>query len=258
MTIFSFLSSCTNNEEVSIDSNSKIQENINSVLAEMKSLGDSQGKIIVYEVKNISKKDYQKYFEVIKNSKKVLDFALGSDSNQRKGPGDNYTVTCTWGNGETTVTECGESTSCAGQATWDCLENGGCATICNAKITYTPSKIKPYQVPKKEAIESVLKQAVKISSLQNEAISFSIAYDKEKYWLKNTTSLKKESFSTLSRKRPGTFQVDCYGSDGELMWSDTYYDDVSASQGILDCTDRDGGCAEICEIYARYFPKEKI
>lgn len=102
------------------------QVDIEEILTEMKSLGESEGKIIV--------------FEIIENSEKVLAFATGQDINKR-GLGDNYTVTCTWGNGESEITECGESVPCAGQATWDCLENGGCATICNAKITFTPANI---------------------------------------------------------------------------------------------------------------------
>ena len=249
-----WITSCTQEQDKATveNSNSVTKKNVEDVLAQMKSLGDAQGKIIVFEVENISKEDYKKYFEVIKNSKKVMDFASGTDSSSRKAPEDNYTVTCTWGNGETMVTECGENVGCAGAATWDCLENGGCATICNARITYTPANIKVNQVSKKEAIKSVLQQVIEISNSKNKAVSFSIAYDNEKYWLKKTSEIKEENFDKL-RKRPGTFQVDCYGGDGELMWSDTYYSSEDASVGILQCTDTDGGCAEVCEIHARYF-----
>ena len=132
------LVSCSEKDDTNTDEISQVD--IEEILTEMKSLGESEGKIIVFEMKNFKEKDFTKYFEIIENSEKVLAFATGQDINKR-GPGDNYTVTCTWGNGESEVTECGESVACAGQATWDCLENGGCATICNAKITFTPANI---------------------------------------------------------------------------------------------------------------------
>ena len=244
--------SCTDKEEVKTGANSVNQKMIETILVEMKTLGDAQGKIIEFDVKNISKKDYRNHFEILKNSKKILDFASGSSEKRKE---DNYTVTCTWGNGTTKVTECGSNVGCAGQATWDCLENGGCATICNAKITYTPAIIKVDENDKIKEIERVLEQVMEISNSRNEAISFSIAYNNEKYWLGKVSTIKNTDNYNLTAR--ATYQVDCYNSDGELLWQDTYYDKLSASNGILDCTDRDGGCAEICEIYARYYPKGK-
>lgn len=258
-----FLSSCTNNnnEEVNIDDKIESDVSVNKkqiedILTQMKSLGNSQGKIIVFELENIIKEDYKKYFKIIQNSKKVLDFASGSDSSlmQKK---DNYTVTCNWGNGESEVTECGESVACAGSATWDCLENGGCATICNGKITFVPANIKKLKVDKKNSLELVLKKVKEIGDSKNIPISFTVAYDIEKYWLKEVVINDIELNNTQNKAEPGDFQVNCFNSNGDVMWTLYYYDTTSASQGILDCTDKDGGCAEICEFVAKYFPEKK-
>lgn len=130
--------SCSNTRDV--DKSDVTIKDIEKVLENMKSLGDSEGKIVSFELKNIIKEDYKKHFNLIENSKKILDFATGTIK-KRTLQEDNYTVTCTWGDGTTKVTKCGANVGCAGQATWDCLENGGCTTICNAKITYKPAII---------------------------------------------------------------------------------------------------------------------
>lgn len=56
----------------------------------------------------------------------------------------------------------------------------------------------------------------------------------------------------IGRKSSGDYQVDCYNGDGELLWSETYEDRREASRAILLCAD-EGGCAEVCEVHARYF-----
>lgn len=226
------------------------QNQINDVFAEIKSLGDSQGKIITFDIKNLTNKNYQKHFKVVQNSKKVMDFTLGFDSSQ-KDPEDNYTVTCTWGDGKTEVTECGSDVGCAGQATWDCLDLGGCAAICNARITYVPATIIPEKMNKKKAIENVLAQVEEIAGIENSDLSFTIAYNQEKYWLKEYRKVTNHAKKNLNYQARD-FQVDCYGSDGELLWSETYASKGDASIGILQCTDEDSGCAEVCEIHARF------
>ena len=259
--LIAFLTSCSEKEHA--NSNEISEAEITNILTEMKSLGDSQGKIIKFEMKNLKEKNYSKYFDVVDNSDKVMAFAKGQDFQKNGGPGDNYTVTCTWGSGEPVVTECGESVSCAGQATWDCLENGGCATICNAVITYVPGNIpnnlEPYNSESIEQLKSILSEIVEMSSKKDKGVSFSISRNKDDYNLNKATYLDDTSNmnnSIISSAR--TFQVDCYGSDGEILWQGNYYDQLSASQGILDCTDRDGGCAEICEIVARYAYIERV
>lgn len=240
--------SCSEKDDA--NTNEINQVDIEKVLTEMKNLGESEGKIIVFEMKNLKEKDYAKYFEVIENSEKVLAFASCQGINKR-GPGDNFTVTCTWGNGESEVTECGESVSCAGQATWDCLENGGCATICNAKITFTPANISSNKKSKSlKQLDSILSEVINLSNSKNRNIEFTIKRNKDTYELSKVIYL--ENTSNTQSKSERTFQVDCWGSDGELLWQDTYYDKLSASEGILKCTDKDGGCADICEIVARF------
>ncbi|WP_299335446.1 hypothetical protein [uncultured Psychroserpens sp.] len=123
-------------------SSEELRLRIDKVVSKMKVLGDENSKIVTYEFANLKKDDYLGFIEIIENSAKVMDFVNGTE-NLNRGPGDDYQVTCTYGDGESVVTECGEDVGCAGQATWDCLEGGGCANVCNnkAKITYTPNNI---------------------------------------------------------------------------------------------------------------------
>lgn len=243
---------CSDTEETT---SNEIQEaTIEKILQDMKEVGDARGKIVVFEMKNYNGQDYKKHFELIENSTKVLAFATGLKNNNTS-PGDNYTVTCTWGDGETTVTECGENVGCAGEATWDCLNNGGCATICNAKITYTPSitesNVSKSNKPMQQLV-AILDEVVKISSANNKGVAFTISRNKDSYKLKEVSFL--DGSQTTHMKTERTFQVDCYDGEGELLWQESYYDKLSASAGILKCTDEDGGCAEICEIYAAFYP----
>lgn len=249
--LMAFMSSCTKTEEEDISGITQLE--INNAIDQMKSLGDQKGKIVYFNVGNLLKEDYQNYFEVVEDSKKVLDFSSGSDTSLQRA-GDNYTVTCSWGNGESEVTECGSNVGCAGKATWECLENGGCATICNAKIMYIPSNITLSKDEKKEAIGKVLQQVSEFGRSKNQSLSFNIAYNSlGEYWLSKPSEIIDINRMSASM---GKYQVDCYGSDGEVMWSDSYDDKDSASIGILKCTDEDKGCAEICEIQARFFFSE--
>ncbi|QHI36469.1 hypothetical protein IMCC3317_18320 [Kordia antarctica] len=243
---------CSDTEET--NSNNIQEATIEKILQDMKKVGDAKGKIVVFEMKNYKGQDYKEHFELIENSTKVLAFATGLKNNS-KSPGDNYTVTCTWGDGDTTVTECGESAGCAGQATWDCLENGGCATVCNAKITYTPSITESSVAKNNKPIQqilAILDEVVKTSTANNKGVTFTISRNKDTYKLKELSFIETSQKNNMKSGR--TFQVDCYDGEGELLWQESYYDTLSASAGILKCTDEDGGCAEICEIYAAFYP----
>lgn len=239
--------SCSQTEET--NNNDFNQTDIEKMLVEMKRLAESKGKMVTFEMKNFKKKDYKQHFEVIENSERILAFALGTE-NQLKKDEENFTVTCTWGNGEVEVTEC-HSLSCAGQATWDCLDEGGCATVCGAKITYIPYSIKQKLKQRENLIEPILEKVENISNSKNQGISFIIATKNGEFWLKEFTLMELDH-----SMKANSYQVDCYDSEGELLWIESYPDRVTAAEGILDCTDA-GGCAEICEIHARYMPKKK-
>ncbi|MFD0862173.1 hypothetical protein ACFQ1M_08125 [Sungkyunkwania multivorans] len=247
---FIILLSCSNIEEEALGDDDITQKRIESTLMQMKSLGDAQGKIVKFNMEHLYENSYQKHFEVVANSKKVLDFAAGGDSSHSRRE-DNYTVICFWGNGDSTVTECGDDVGCAGAATWACIQDGGCAKVCNGRISYVPKTILAEVTVGVSAIEPIVKQAMAIGEANDQAISFTIARHKEQYWLKEIHQIDSKS------GRPATFQLDCYGGDGELLWQEWYNDTHSLSEGILYCTDLDGGCAEVCEYYARYFPPSK-
>ncbi|MEP0266081.1 hypothetical protein [Dokdonia sp.] len=244
--------SCSEKETV-VDgelSQSKIIQNdvskstIEGIISEMKNLGDSQEKIIVFETKNIISDNPSEHFKILNVSKKAYIFSTGS-SKAFLGPDDNYTVTCSYSDGETVVTECGNDVACAGSATWECTENGGCATICNAKITYIPASYKIKQ-KKLENLDKVLQEVEEISkSKNNESLDVTLAYDGIGFTLKNTSRI---NASIENKNSTRAWQVDCFDSDGDLIWSETFEDRLDASQAILNCTDVDGGCANVCEI----------
>lgn len=121
-------------------SSEQLKLRIDNVVSEMKAIGTESGKIVKYKFENLKKDDYMSYMVVLENTDKILSFVNGTNP-QNRGEGDNYVVTCTYGDGEIVTTECGENVGCAGQATWDCLEGGGCAGICNnkAELSFTPA-----------------------------------------------------------------------------------------------------------------------
>jgi len=80
-----------------------------------------------------------------------------------------------------------------------------------------------------------------------DSFSVKIDFDKDNFWLNSTTKINKP-ISIPSRN----WQVDCFDSDGELMWSDTFSVQHDASDAMVNCTN-DGGCAGICTIDIKYF-----
>ena len=218
---------------------------IENIISQMKNLGDSEEKIIVFETKNITSNKPSEHFKILDISKKAYMFASGS-SKTFLAPDEDYTVTCTYSDGETVVTECGNDVACAGSATWECTESGGCATICNAKITYIPASYKLKQ-KKLENLETVLKEVEQISeNKNNQSLNVTLTYDGNNFTLKNTSKFNLSSIEGKNSTR--AWQVDCFNSDGDLIWSETFEDRLEASQAILNCTDIDGGCANVCEI----------
>lgn len=129
------LISCT--DSANSDLEKEKSQKIEKLLLEMKTLGDAKGKVVVFKLENLDKEDYSELIEVVPYTKKVYTFNHPDVEPNT----DNYTVTCNWGDGSQTITECGSDAACAGSATWNCVENGGCATICNAKIMYKPSNL---------------------------------------------------------------------------------------------------------------------
>ena len=136
LVIIILFSSCQSQDE-NLHDNTE-QSKIELLLNKMKEIGDTKGKIVKFNFENFNKENYLNLIEVSSHSREVFMF-----NNPKIDPiEDNYTVTCYWGDGTETVTECGNDVRCAGSATWDCLDNGGCARVCNARITYVPSNLK--------------------------------------------------------------------------------------------------------------------
>lgn len=130
---------------------------------------------------------------------------------------------------------------------------------CNAEdIKTTEQTVKPNQqlqhTNKQNKTQSILSTIKDIADKEQEVYTFTIAYNQNDYWLDNMAIVNKEYINPSQlHKLQGQYQVDCW-VNGELLWSWSYDDKLSASQAILDCTDEYGGCSEICSIDARYFP----
>ncbi|MEM6718643.1 MAG: hypothetical protein AAF611_04995 [Bacteroidota bacterium] len=244
---------CSENEEDTFTEEIQ-QKDIEKVLADMKKVGDAEGKIVVFKMKDFDKHTYAKNFKLIENSRKVIAFATGSRDFSKLSLSGNYQVTCTYGNGEVEVTDCGEDEVCAGIATWECVDNGGCATICNAVIMYTPS-FNPATAAKSnkpmQQLESILGTVENMARAAKKSISFTISRNHDFYTLTETTFIPSNKNAHASR-RIETFVVYCYDSEGELLWEEVHYDKQSASIDIMRCKDEDGGCAEVCKIHAVY------
>ncbi|WP_155839650.1 hypothetical protein [Aquimarina latercula] len=253
------------NNVVLLEGNEISQKTIDDIVAEMKSIGDSQGKTIEFELKHLTKPDYHKYFKIQELTQKIMIFnnADKPESFLAKS-GDNYTVTCTYGDGSTETTECGASVRCAGAATWACIDNGGCATVCNARISYTPAwnKITAEKTSKEKSIDEVLKQVEQntiAKKSKSKAIAVTINFDGDKFWLKQLQELDEKSIQLSDGvtgddpQLAGGWQVDCYNGDGQLQWSGTYDSRNDAGAAVILCTDG-GGCANVCSVQAIYFP----
>lgn len=249
-----FCISCSENEvsleDASFENQNRIIQKghtknlLSDLILEMKLLGDQNESIIVFETKNIMSSNPLEHFKILDISKKAYLFNSGN-SKAFFGPDDDYTVTCSYSDGETVVTECGNDVLCAGNATWDCTESGGCATVCNAKITYIPASYKLKQ-KKLENIDLVLREVENISKgNNNESLNVTLNYNGSEFSIKSTSIL---NTSSNLKKSNRAWQVDCFNSDGDLIWSETFEDRLDASQAILNCTDHDGGCANVCEI----------
>ncbi|AXG67830.1 hypothetical protein KORDIASMS9_00012 [Kordia sp. SMS9] len=122
---------CSSREETTITEETQ-QKNIESILSEMKKIGDAEGKIVILELNDFNNKDYEKDYKLVENSKKVLTFAAGFDTSKASS-GNAFKVTYVMVNGEAKITEC------SGETTLDCLENYKSSNINNVRMVYTPS-----------------------------------------------------------------------------------------------------------------------
>ncbi|MEM6718642.1 MAG: hypothetical protein AAF611_04990 [Bacteroidota bacterium] len=122
--------SCANTEaEISSEIQSVVTKEL---FSEMKKVGDAEGKIVVLEMNNFTKKNYKKDFELIDNTKKVLTFAAGSNDFSTIA-GNVFKVTYIMENGDAKITEC------TSEETSNCLESYKLPSLNNIKIIYTPS-----------------------------------------------------------------------------------------------------------------------
>jgi hypothetical protein len=62
----------------------------------------------------------------------------------KSGSEDRCTVICKCGTDGSKATECWSDLYCTGNATFDCLDHRGCATVCNFKVSFTTSIASKY------------------------------------------------------------------------------------------------------------------
>lgn len=103
---------------------------------------------------------------------------------------------------------------------------------------------------KEKIIQNILDKVQDKSKNSGKSYSFVIAYNKQQnnYWLQEITELDESHIKGPS----AAYQVDCYSGDGDLLWSETFDDRDAAGTAIIICTD-EGGCAEVCQVHARYY-----
>jgi hypothetical protein len=82
-----------------------------------------------------------KTIEITKIVEKELDFFPISDNSSlnNKLERKKYQVTCTKGRSDVWTRECDGKFSC-GSLIYDCLESGGCGTICSQRMIYIPER----------------------------------------------------------------------------------------------------------------------
>lgn len=109
---------------------------INSKIKFTEELSAKNESIVTYSIVfNSKKKEYN-----IKNLKIQEDnyIPIGVNLIKRK---VKYVITCSEGIADGDTTEC-DNVRCAASAVKDCLDGGGCAEVCGAKIMVIPAKVK--------------------------------------------------------------------------------------------------------------------
>lgn len=133
-----FFNSCTSEEEPTVD-NSNIT--LNTAIENIINQSQNIDKPIDFEISflddgmvRISEANY------IDNSF-VPDFSKGFSSvSDNKSAQRTVTVCCTVDGEDQGCTECGDNDgSCVGSAIRKCLDDDGCAEVCNQRIRYIPS-----------------------------------------------------------------------------------------------------------------------
>jgi len=91
-------------------------------------------------------------------------FKSNLDSNNKRNAGDKYKLTCSSG-GKTTTTTCSGVFSCKKFAS-NCIDNGGCLTVCKIKeLVYIPSY--PIENSISKEIEFTLPEIILMPDLNN-------------------------------------------------------------------------------------------
>ena len=116
-------------------------ESLKTLLSEIALLGEAEKKIITFDLLFDKHSNTYSYtnVEILKESKKMIDFVEGADPGF-KYQGGTYEVECTDASGAITTTNCNDY-ACVGYAVASCVEGGGCAQVCKAKAQYNPTGI---------------------------------------------------------------------------------------------------------------------
>jgi len=143
-----FVSSCGNEDTVENNKSEETttlqsksgEDSLNSLLKDLKSLADSEGKRVAFDLGYNGNIYTASNVRVIEDDF-AYDFSIGFNSEDPLEPGT-VTISCDTGSGDPTVTNCPPNSyqgMCVGTATADCLDAGGCATTCKVPAVVTPS-----------------------------------------------------------------------------------------------------------------------
>ncbi|TYC08431.1 hypothetical protein ES677_14465 [Bizionia gelidisalsuginis] len=138
------LSSCSNDNTEDLNDNQLIDNNqsIDKIMSEITKLGNENEKAVAFQIVLENGKFTKKNVKIVDDIKFINDFENGYNGTSNQLIQDTMQINCETEDGTITTYCDGDDGGCVGGAIRNCLDSGGCATVCGARITYIPKKIK--------------------------------------------------------------------------------------------------------------------
>ena len=155
---------------------------INQILEKITELGDTEGNIVTFEIRRFEDDKEQfilRNVVVEKDTEFLTSFMKGYDQKSFDLMRGKVTITCMLADGNAAQTSCGRKDgACIGKAVSECIDAGGCATVCSAKGTYIPENLKDLSAVLPAFNENAQK-SVKLIDIKGSELAIIINIDKE-------------------------------------------------------------------------------
>jgi hypothetical protein len=113
-----------------------------TVLNETKLLAEEKGQRITFDLVLTEDGSFVKENIQFHPHFRAVDAIVYGATGIKKDTSRSWEVTCHNSDGTTTTTTCAtQDEQCLSNAVTSCLNSGGCVTICNMKLQYTPSSV---------------------------------------------------------------------------------------------------------------------